>query len=86
MLGPLFEFECRALFLFLLHLLLDLLQLHAPVLLFDLLLVLRSLLVNLAVLFESFDRFNLCLVLNDISLLLEDVSLSLIFKRDVPSS
>ena len=86
MLRSLLPGQGAALFLFLLHLLLYLLQMHAPVLLLDHLLVRGSLLVHLTIVLESIECVNFRLVLHDVSLLLGSVRVSLIFQSQLPAS
>ena len=79
MLGSLFHFECGSLLLLLVHLFLDLFQLHPSVLLLDLPLMVSSHFIDLAVSFQSVNRVNFRLVFHDFSLLIGNVRRCLIF-------
>ena len=85
-LGTLLPGQGGTLFLLLLHLLLDLLKLHAPVLLLDHLLVRRSLLIHLTIVLQRVKCLNFGLILHDISLLLHRIRMCLIFQSQLPTS
>ena len=78
--------QSAALFLLLLHLLLYLVHVHAPVLLLDHRLMRRSLSIHLTVVLESIECVNFGLVLHDVSLLLGRVRVSLILQSQLPAS
>lgn len=78
--------ESCAFLLLLLNLFLELFELHASVLLFDLLLMLLSLCVHLTVIIKRIDSLNFCLVLHDFTPLLGCVCGCLIFQCLLPTS
>ena len=72
--------------LLLLNLFLELLELHASVLLFDLLLMLLPLCIHLTVILKSVDSLDFCLVLHDFTPLLGCIRSCLILQCLLPTS